>query len=94
VTPLRIKEEVKGEGGLCGSVYLNIAFQNYIETLVGKSAYEELSIPSRRNMMAEWDQTLKRTFNENNPGPYTIDLFGVDDDPANGIDDNTITLKK
>lgn len=45
-------------------------------------------------MMAEWDGTLKRTFTDRSNGPFTIDLFGVDDDRANGIDDNTITLKK
>ena len=44
--------------------------------------------------MTEWDGSLKRTFNDKSSGPFTIDLFGVDDDLANGIEDNTITLKK
>ncbi|KAH7357222.1 hypothetical protein BKA65DRAFT_592706 [Rhexocercosporidium sp. MPI-PUGE-AT-0058] len=92
--PLEIEETVKGEGGLCGSVYLNIGFQNYIETLVGKDQYAVLSPPSKRNMMMEFDQTLKRIFNEKSNEVHTIDLFGVEDDPLNDIDDNTIVLKK
>ncbi|KAL2060461.1 hypothetical protein VTL71DRAFT_9492 [Oculimacula yallundae] len=94
IQPLEIEETVKGEGGLCGSVYLNIGFQNYIETLVGKEQYSLLKPPSKRSMMTEFDQTLKRIFNEKSNEVHTIDLFGVEDDPDNNIDDNTITLKK
>ncbi|CAG8962469.1 hypothetical protein HYFRA_00014199 [Hymenoscyphus fraxineus] len=92
--PLEIQETVKGEGGLCGSVYLNISFQNYIEILIGKEQYDKLPVASKRNMMMEFDQTIKRIFNEKNNEVHTIDLFGVEDDPNNDIDDNTIVLKK
>ncbi len=81
-------------GGLCGSVYLNIGFQKYIETLIGKDQYDSLSDPSKRKMMTEFDQTLKRIFNERSNEVHTIDLYGVEDDPENGIDDNTTVLKK
>jgi hypothetical protein len=81
-------------GGLCGSVYLNIGFQNYIETLVGKEQWDSLPVPSKRSMMGEFDQTVKRIFNEKSSDVHTVDLFGVEDDPANSINDNTITLKQ
>jgi hypothetical protein len=75
-------------------VYLNIGFQNYIETLVGKDQWDNLTLPSKRSMMDEFDQTVKRIFNEKSDDILTVDLFGVEDDRANGINDNTIELKK
>jgi hypothetical protein len=75
-------------------VYLNIGFQNYIETLVGKDQWDNLTLPSKRSMMDEFDQTVKRIFNEKSDDVLTVDLFGVEDDRANGINDNTIELKK
>ena len=75
-------------------MYLNIGFQNYIETLVGKDQWDNLTLPSKRSMMDEFDQTVKRIFNEKSDDVLTVDLFGVEDDRANGINDNTIELKK
>ena len=75
-------------------MYLNIGFQNYIETLVGKDQWDNLTLPSKRSMMDEFDQTVKRIFNEKSDDILTVDLFGVEDDRANGINDNTIELKK
>ena len=44
--------------------------------------------------MREFDQSVKRTFNEKTNETLTVDLFGVEDDRDNGIRDNTIELPK
>ena len=44
-------------------------------------------------MMREFEYGAKRIFNETYDQDYFVDLRGVDDDPENGIVDESITIK-
>ncbi|KAM0796671.1 hypothetical protein BDR22DRAFT_866080 [Usnea florida] len=91
--PLKIKECAIGSGGLCGSVFLDLAFQKYIETIVGEIEYNSIKENNRKKMMREFEYGIKRCFSENNDQTYSVDLKGVKDDPRNGVIDDTITVK-
>lgn len=80
-------------GDLCGSVFLDVAFEKYITTIVGDRQYNEIKETSRKKMMKEFEFGIKRSFSEKNNQTYSVDLKGVEDDPKIGIIDNTIPVK-
>ena len=80
-------------GGLCGSVFLDLAFQKYIETIIGEMEFKSIKESNRKKMMREFEYGIKRCFSEQNDQTYSVDLKGVKDDPKNGIVDDTITVK-
>lgn len=80
-------------GGLCGSVFLDIAFQKYIETIIGEMQYNGIKQTNHKKMMREFEYGIKRCFSEHNDQTYSVDLKGVKNDPENGIVDDTITVK-
>ncbi|KAF2870470.1 hypothetical protein BDV95DRAFT_607638 [Massariosphaeria phaeospora] len=90
--PLQIEECAVGDGGLCGSVYLDQAFERYIKTIVGEDAYNSLRDRDKKKMLLEFELSVKRCYSGDDK-PYSVDLRGVEDNPKEGIDDDTITLK-
>ncbi len=80
-------------GGLCGSVFLDRAFQKHIEETIGETEYRSLRARNRKKMMRDFEYGIKRCFREHDDQTYYVDLRGVKDDPKNGIFDDTITLK-
>ncbi|KAL8953266.1 MAG: hypothetical protein Q9222_000871 [Ikaeria aurantiellina] len=90
--PLKIKECAIGDGGLCGSVFLDTTFQKYIETLVGEAQYNSIKETNRKKMMKEFEYGIKRSFSEKNDQIYSVDLRGVKDDYKSNIIDDTITV--
>lgn len=79
-------------GGLCGSVYLDQAFERYIKTIVGEDEWSSIRDKSKKKMMREFELSIKRCYAGDNQ-EYSVDLQGVEDNPQEGIDDDTITLK-
>ncbi|KAL1613681.1 hypothetical protein SLS54_010378 [Diplodia seriata] len=93
LSPLQIEESAIGDGDLCGSVFLDRAFERYIATIIGPERYRtQFSQKAKTNMMREFEYGVKRVFTGEN-ALYTVDLKGSGDDSMNGIDDDTITLK-
>ena len=80
-------------GGRCGSHLLNIAFQEHIKTLIGRSQYEKIGEKSRRKMLKEFEFGIKRAIDSPLDETYSVDLKGVRDDPLRGILDDTISIK-
>lgn len=93
LNPLKIKECAIGSGDLCGSVFLDVAFAKYIETVIGEKQYNSIKESYRNKMMKEFEFGIKRAFNGHDDQTYSVDLKGVKDDPKNGIVDETITIK-
>ncbi|KAF9874990.1 hypothetical protein CkaCkLH20_07684 [Colletotrichum karsti] len=95
--PLRLDECVEAQGGLCGSVFLDTAFENCIKTLVGERQYEGIRSIDKKKMLRTFDFGVKRSFSA---GPnqsrkeYSVDLRGVEDNEEEGILDETISLKQ
>ena len=73
-------------------MFLDLGFQKYIEILIGANEYNNIRASSRKKMMSEFEYGIKRTFTGNNDQPYSVDLRGVKDDPANNIIDDTIPI--
>lgn len=90
--PLLIRLRLKSKGDLCGSVYLDQAFERYIRTLVGDEQWARIRDKYKKKMMNKFEMGIKRAFAGDNQ-KYSVDLEGVEDNPSEGIDDDTITLK-
>lgn len=80
-------------GGLCGSVFLDLAFEKYIEKVVGQKQYKKIKDSNRKKMMREFEYGIKRCFSELNDEKFSVDLKGVKENPRSGIIDDTITIK-
>ncbi|KAF5013318.1 hypothetical protein FDECE_668 [Fusarium decemcellulare] len=91
--PLEIEECAIGDGGLCGSLFLNVAFEKYIKTLVGEGQYNRLRDKNKKDMMNKFENSVKRSFTADSTKDYWVDLRGVEDNEKEGIDDESITLK-
>ncbi|KAJ3526973.1 hypothetical protein NM208_g1479 [Fusarium decemcellulare] len=92
--PLKVEECAIGDGGLCGSVFLDIAFEKYIKTLVGEEQYRDLREIDKKKMMRIFENGVKRSFTVDSTKDYSVDLRGVKDNEEEGIVDETITLKQ
>ncbi|KAL8798869.1 MAG: hypothetical protein Q9182_006325 [Xanthomendoza sp. 2 TL-2023] len=92
INPLQLEECAVGDGGLCGSVFLDAAFEKYVETIVGKEQYSRIKLKSRKKMLREFEMSVKRCYTGDDK-EYSVDLQGVEDNPEQGIDDDTIRLK-
>ncbi|KAF1995329.1 actin-like ATPase domain-containing protein, partial [Amniculicola lignicola CBS 123094] len=90
--PLAVEECAVGDGGLCGSVYLDQAFERYIKTIVGEDEWNSIRDKPKKKMMREFESSIKRCYSGDDQ-EYSVDLQGVEDNPREGIDDDTITLK-
>ncbi|KAJ4245283.1 hypothetical protein NW762_014153, partial [Fusarium torreyae] len=90
--PLEIEECAVGDGGLCGSVCLDIAFEKYIKTLVGESQYNRLKDRDKKKMLLNFEYGVKRAFTVESTEDYSVDLRGVEDNEAEKIIDETISL--
>lgn len=62
--------------------------------MIGEVQYNRIKETNRKKMMREFEYGIKRTFSETSDQIYSVDLRGVEDDPENGIIDDTITVKK
>ncbi|KAL8792665.1 MAG: hypothetical protein Q9195_004725 [Heterodermia aff. obscurata] len=93
LVPLQLEECAKGDGDKCGSVYLDLAFERHIRTLVGEEQYSAIHEKRRKRMLQEFEMSVKRCFDGQGQKDYSVDLHGVKDDPENGIEDGTILLR-
>lgn len=79
-------------GGLCGSVYLDQAFEKNIIVIVGQDQWNQLKPRSKQRMMHEFEISIKRVY-AGDDREFEIELQDVKDDPSVGIEDETITVK-
>lgn len=49
-------------GGLCGSVFIDDAFEKCIKTLVGEQEYESIKVERRLKMMERFETSVKRHY--------------------------------
>ncbi|KAF7553497.1 hypothetical protein G7Z17_g3586 [Cylindrodendrum hubeiense] len=94
INPLEIEECAIGDGGLCGSIFLDTSFEKHIRTLVGEREYNEIKPIHKRRMMKMFELGVKRSFTLESNKDYSVDLRGVEDNCDEGIEDDCITLKR
>lgn len=80
------------QGELCGSVFLDMAFEKHIKTVVGDEQYAKLKDRAKKKMIKEFEIGVKCSYTGEEK-EYSVDLSGVEDNPEYHINDETITLK-
>jgi hypothetical protein len=85
-----------GLGEIYGSIYLDIAFEDFVVLLTGEEQYEKLTPSAKRKMIQIDFDRVKRRFGSDEDGDdkYSVELRGVKHDAANGIVDETITIER
>ncbi|KAH9437236.1 hypothetical protein MCOR02_000892 [Pyricularia oryzae] len=89
--PVRIRECAVGDGDLCGSVYINHAFEKDLKLRVGERQYKSIQRARRRKMLLDFD-TVKQSYEGDPTKDFEVDLKGVQDSKENGIEDETIAI--
>ncbi|KAI1464857.1 uncharacterized protein F4812DRAFT_462181 [Daldinia caldariorum] len=93
IHPLRVEECAIGDGDLCGSVFLDLAFVKYIAALIGEKQYAKIKEVSKKKMLKEFEFGIKRSFMGDDNKDYSVDLRGVEDNEEEGIVDDNVPLK-
>ncbi|KAF2815177.1 uncharacterized protein BDZ99DRAFT_408930 [Mytilinidion resinicola] len=89
VNPMQMEECAVGDGDLCGSVFVDAAFEKYVKTVVGEGDYNTIREKAKKRMMKEFEVSVKRCYTGDNK-EFSVDLPGVEDNPDEGIEDDTI----
>lgn len=66
LSPLRLEEVVRGSGGCCGAVFLNLAFEKFVQKKLGNKAFFELRFNKPKTWLTAlkyFEEHMKRTFN-------------------------------
>ncbi|KAF8247382.1 hypothetical protein K440DRAFT_661489 [Wilcoxina mikolae CBS 423.85] len=85
--PLKIVESVSGSGDLCGSVFLDEGFEQYIRKLLGDEVIDGMKQRSRNEMMRTWVDKAKSKFNDKNSlEEYEVTMGGVPDDDDGNVE--------
>ena len=90
--PLRMEECAVGDGGLCGSVFLDAAFEKHIKIKVGERTYMKIKEVKRKRMLRDFEQGVKKGY-DGGKKEYTVELVGVEEDLSKDIHDDMIKLK-
>lgn len=79
-------------GGLCGSVALDYAFKKYVRTKIGNVQYDLMKVHAKRELLQDFDQAVKRSFEWASTKSYVIRVIGVQDNANEGIEDEYLKL--
>ena len=90
--PLRMEECAVGDGELCGSVFLDSAFEKHIKVKVGERQYMKIKELKRKRMLRDFEQAVKKAYDGSNK-EYTVELVGVEEDLDKDIHEDMIKLK-
>ena len=77
---------------MCGSVFLDAAFEKQIKVLVGEQQYASINEKAKVNMRRDFEMGVKRMFSGDDRD-YSVDLMGVENNEQENIYDDTIQLK-
>jgi hypothetical protein len=94
--PLRVDEVVSGTGDLCGSVYLDQRFKEYMKQLLGKDTYDSMSQRSKFAMNNYWEEQVKFKFgtSEEEAPTYEVWVPNIPDNQALGIEESFHTMSR
>ena len=103
--PLQLHECVVGSGGLCGAVYLDRRFEDFIQQRIGKETFEGMSHRARFQMNQYWETFIKRGFIGSGSGTgaggggdddteFHVPIVGVPDSPEKGVKDGFLRMTR
>ncbi|GJC92644.1 HSP70 family chaperone [Colletotrichum higginsianum] len=72
--PMVVREAVKGNGGLCGGVFLDEGFVNLMKSKIGSESWASISIENMKKLMnGEWEHGIKQQF-DTRPRDWPVTL--------------------
>ncbi|KAI5815866.1 hypothetical protein BZA77DRAFT_281349 [Pyronema omphalodes] len=83
--PLQLKEVAVGTGALCGAVYLDRRFEDFVKGAIGTEVWEGMDFRAKSQMWGAWEGGVKREFSVSEDGDedegedYWIPVMGVRD---------------
>ncbi|KAF8535784.1 hypothetical protein BDD12DRAFT_891741 [Trichophaea hybrida] len=94
INPLKLSEIVAGDGGMCGSIHLNIAFHDHVAHLVGEDFHntQKYSQDSIRDMMSQFDMQIKPRFTLEDKSNSNVDLRKVSRMENGTVSNDTIII--
>ncbi|KAG8628970.1 hypothetical protein KVT40_002835 [Elsinoe batatas] len=97
--PMQFREVVPGEGGLCGSAFINFGFENLMKTKFGPNEFHKFRKRSPKQLkvvMDNFDQSIKRSFDmskaRNRRRKFELPFPGMPDNSTIGIDGGMLSL--
>ena len=79
-------------GDLCGSVFVDVAFEKYLMSMIGESTYNNIKEKYRKKMLSAFDVQVKRNF-AGEDKEFSVELKGVGDNSELNAIDDIIPLK-
>jgi hypothetical protein len=70
-----------------------MGFQKLVVTKIGQRQWDQLKDPAKKNMMGDFE-FVKRSFAPATQKEYAVELRGVKDDNASGIQEENISFKE
>lgn len=95
LNPLKVEESAVGDGGLCGSTYLNRRFEEHLENRIGADVMAKLRPEAKAAMMKEFDEFIKPNFCDlAQVDEYFVATPGIEPTEANGIQDGFLIVTR
>lgn len=100
VDPLSLDECVVGSGALCGAVYLDRRFEDFVVQRIGKETYDGMSDRAKFQMHQYWETYIKREYKDLTEGEdegaqdFFVPLPGVADNVENGVQEGFLTVTR
>lgn len=99
---LLLEESSIGTGGLCGSVFLNYAFEEHCRRRLGEGVYNGLKPKTRAMGLKYWDEYVKRNFkysgnpeeDEDEEEEISVPFPGLPDDDEKRIEGGFLMLRR
>ena len=79
--PLVLKEVAVGTGALCGAVYLDRRFEEFVVAIIGRERFDGMDPRAKAQMMRGWERDVKHAFTEEGEEDYWVPAMGLLDSP-------------
>ncbi|KAF8243757.1 actin-like ATPase domain-containing protein [Wilcoxina mikolae CBS 423.85] len=87
LNPLRVNESVPGTGALCGSVFLDERFEQYIRGVLGDGVIDAMKPVSKNGMMRSWEEAVKFQFGNTAEGEeFFVSVPGIPDNDETEVE--------
>lgn len=81
--PLQLQEVAVGTGALCGAVYLDRRFEDFVADKIGKDQFEAMDHRAKFQMKQYWETYMKREFSQKLPHEeeedFSVPVMGIPD---------------
>jgi molecular chaperone DnaK (HSP70) len=94
--PLRVEESAVGTGGLCGSAFINYAFEEHVRGRIGEERFDEMKLKKAKTWqmaLKYFEEFVKRNFNEEEHQEVNVPFPGLPDNEEAGIDSGFMVMK-